>query len=233
MADSCCRPIHASIRTGASTGAGRREEAAHFPHLSLRSGQRREPARRQLRDRHGRLRPDGPRCADQDKERDRSDAVVPPLLPRGHLRLLRDEHRRRQHAGVHAGLRGHRQSRGPDLPVAAHAGGEGPGAGPHAVLRAVRRGEAVAADPHAGTRRIASAPSQRKTRKGSTGPPPASCAPAVRLPARATGGTRTATWDPRRCSPPTAGSSTAATRRPGRGSMHWKTLSGSIAAIRS
>ena len=63
------------------------------------------PARRQLRDRHGQLRADGSRRADQDQERDRSDAVVPPVLPRGHLRLLRDEHRRREHAGLHARLR--------------------------------------------------------------------------------------------------------------------------------
>ena len=28
--------------------------------------------------------------------------TLPPLLPRGHLRLLRDEHRRREHAGLHA-----------------------------------------------------------------------------------------------------------------------------------
>ena len=45
---------------------------------------------------------------------------------------------------------GHPVARGEHLSVAAHAGGEGPGAGPHAVLRAVRGGEAVADDPHAG-----------------------------------------------------------------------------------
>ena len=82
-------------------GAGRREEAAHLPHLSLRSGQRREPAHRHLRGRPGQLRADGSGCADQDQERDRSHADVPPFLPRGHLRLLRDEHRRREHAGLH------------------------------------------------------------------------------------------------------------------------------------
>ncbi len=32
----------------------------------------------------------------------RSDADLPPLLPRGHLRLLLDEHRRHQHARLHA-----------------------------------------------------------------------------------------------------------------------------------
>ena len=48
------------------------------------------------------LRPDGSGRADQDQERDRSDADVPPLLPRRHLRLVRDEHRRREHARLHA-----------------------------------------------------------------------------------------------------------------------------------
>ena len=58
-----------------------------------------------LRAGHGELRADGPGRAAQDQERDRSDAVVPPLLPRGHLRFVRDEHRRREHAGLHARLR--------------------------------------------------------------------------------------------------------------------------------
>ena len=62
----------------------------------------REPAHRHLLRRPRRLRADGPRRADLDQERDRSDADLPPLLPRGHLRLLRDEHRRRQHARLHA-----------------------------------------------------------------------------------------------------------------------------------
>jgi hypothetical protein len=37
------------------------------------------------------------------QEQDRPDADLPPLLPRGHLRLLRDEHRRHQHARLHQG----------------------------------------------------------------------------------------------------------------------------------
>ena len=44
---------------------------------------------------------DGPRRADLDQEQDRSDADLPPLLPRGRVRLLRDEHRRHQHARLH------------------------------------------------------------------------------------------------------------------------------------
>ena len=38
-----------------------------------------------------------------DQEQGRSDADAAPLLPRRHLRLLRDEHRRRQHARLHQG----------------------------------------------------------------------------------------------------------------------------------
>ena len=72
------------------------------------------------------------------------DAFLPPILPRRHLRFLRDEHRRRQHAGLHAGLRRRRRRRGADPSAAAHAGRQGPCPGPHAVLRAVRCGEAVA-----------------------------------------------------------------------------------------
>jgi succinate dehydrogenase / fumarate reductase iron-sulfur subunit len=59
--------------------------------------------------------------ADQDQERDRPDADLPPLLPRRHLRLVRDEHRRHQHARLH---QGHRRVRGdvkiyplPHMPV--------------------------------------------------------------------------------------------------------------------
>ena len=54
--------------------------------------------------------PDGPGRADQDQERGRQRADLPPLLPRGHLRLLRDEHRRPQHAGLHPGDRRHRRA---------------------------------------------------------------------------------------------------------------------------
>ena len=66
-------------------------------------GRRREPAHRHLFRRHRRLRADGARRAALDQEQDRPDADVAPLLPRGHLRLLRDEHRRHQHARLHQG----------------------------------------------------------------------------------------------------------------------------------
>lgn len=38
--------------------------------------------------------PDGPGRTHQDQERDRHHPHLPPFLLRGHLRLLRDEHRR-------------------------------------------------------------------------------------------------------------------------------------------
>ena len=125
------------------------------------------------------------------------------------------------------------QQRSAHLSAAAHAGGEGPDPRPHAVLCAVRRGEALADRRARRRRRIASACSPRKTRKRSTGPRPASCAPAAPRPAPATGGTPTATWGPRRCWRPIAGSSTAATKPPASGSMRWKIRSGCIAATPS
>ncbi len=161
-----------------------------------------------------------------------TDADVPPLLPRRHLRLVRDEHRRHQHARLHQG-HGRDQGRREDLSVAAHAGDQGPRAGPHQLLRAVRVGEAVAADAHAGAARPRAACSRRRTRRRSTGRRPASCARAARRAARATGGTATATSGPRRCSRPTAGSSTRATRPPASGSTSSRIRSACIAATRS
>ncbi len=38
-----------------------------------------------------------------DQRRDRFDADVPPFLPRRHLRLVRDEHQRRESPGLHDG----------------------------------------------------------------------------------------------------------------------------------
>ena len=101
--------------------AGGREAGARVQDLPLRPGVGREPARRHLRGRHGELRPDGSGRPDQDQERDRSDTDVPPLVPRRHLRLVRDEHRRPQHARVHAGERRHPRH-DQDLSAAAHAG---------------------------------------------------------------------------------------------------------------
>ena len=162
----------------------------------------------------------------------RLDAHLPPLLSRGHLRLVRDEHQWREPPRLHHRAQGPR-GRGPHLSAAAHAGGQGPGAGPHQLLRPVRGGEAVAADAHAAAAGSRAPAEQGRSRSRSTGPPPASCAPAARPPARATGGTASASSGPRRCWPPTAGSSTAATRRPASGSMSSRTPSGCTAATRS
>ena len=76
------------------------------------------------------------------------------------------------------------------LSAAAHAGGQGPGAGPDAVLRAVRLIKPWLQD-RARRRRTASACSRRRTAPSSTACTNASCAPAARPPARATGGTAT------------------------------------------
>ena len=139
--------------------AGRRARAA-VPHLPLGPGLARAAPRRHLRHRPRPLRPDGSRRAHQDQERGRRDRHVPPLLPRGHLRLLRDEHRRRQHARLHAADRRH-QGRGEGLPAAAPAGREGPRARPDAVLRAVRRGRAVAQGRIGAARRRRAPPGAR------------------------------------------------------------------------
>lgn len=47
------------------------------------------------------MRHNGARCARIDQGAARSDIVLPKILPRGHLRMLRDEHRRCQYLGLH------------------------------------------------------------------------------------------------------------------------------------
>ena len=121
---------------------------------------------------------------------------------------------------------------GEDLSAAAPAGGEGPGAGPDELLRAVRLDRAVAADRRRRRRRRSGSRATR-TAPSSTASTNASCAPAARPRARATGGIRTAISAPRRCCRPTAGSRTAATRRPASGSTISRIRSGSIAATPS
>ena len=75
--------------------------------------------------------------------------------------------------------------------------------------------------------------SRSTTAASSTGSTNASCAPAARPPARATGGTATATSGRPRCCMPIAGSSTAATRRPASGWTSSRIRSSSTAATRS
>ena len=208
------------------------KQVRSVPHLPLRSGVGREPARRHLRGRHGELRADGSRRADQDQERDRSDADVPPLVPRGHLRLVRDEHRRRQHARLHAGQRRHPRRR-QDLSAAAHAGHQGSGAGPHGLLCAVRLGEAVAADAHAGAAgpRAAAVEGGPGKDRSARGLHPVrlllDVLPELLVEQRSLPRARRPCW--RRI----AGSSTRATRRPASGSTRSRIRSGCIAATRS
>ena len=59
------------------------------------------------------LRADGARCADPDQSEHRLLADFPALVPRGHLRLLRDEHQRREPPRLHDvdGGPGQRRSR--------------------------------------------------------------------------------------------------------------------------
>ena len=112
-------------------GAERRQEAEALPDLPLRARERAEPAHGHVRARPRRDRADGPGRAGQDQDRGRQHAHLPPLLPRGHLRQLLDEHRRRQHARLHARDRGLARRRH-DLPAAAHERGQGPGRRPRA-----------------------------------------------------------------------------------------------------
>ena len=190
----------------------RRGQAAEdVQDLSLRSRQRRQPALRHLHDRSRQMRADGPRRADQDQERDRPDADLPPLVPRGDLRVVLDEHGRPQRPRLHHRDRGH-QGRGPDHPAAAHGGGQGPRPRLHPFLRPIRLDPAVAEVGDARRRRARSGCSRPTTAPSSTASTSASCAPAARPAARAIGGTPTSSSARRSCSRPIAGSPTAATR---------------------
>ena len=161
--------------------------AARISRLSLRSGQRGQSAHRHLLRRSRRLRADGARRAAVDQEQDRPDADAAPLLPRGHLRLVLDEHRRLQHARLHQGD-GRDQGRDPDLSAAAHAGDQGSGARPFDLLRAAPLDRAVAEDDDAGAGDRMAA-ERSPSASGSTGSTSASCAPAARPRARPIGGT--------------------------------------------
>ena len=156
---------------------------------------RAESAPRHLRNRYGRLRSDGSRRPDQDQERDRYRSELSPLLPRGHLRIVRHEHRRQERSRLHQRLR-RRQGRGQDLSAAAHAGDQGSGPGPRPTSMPSTPRSSPGCRPARPRRPTASGCSPRRIRRRSTGLPPASCAPAARPAARATGGTATATSGP-------------------------------------
>ena len=131
------------------------------------------------------------------------------------LRLRRHERRRHQHASLHqAHRRG--EGRGAHLPLAAHAVVKdlvpdmADFYAQYASIEPWMKTDTAPRPRPSGCRR-------RRTARSSTASTSASCAPAARRAARATGGTAIATSAPRPCCRPTAGSSTAATRRPARG----------------
>ena len=192
---------------------------------------RRQPALRPLHHRPRPMRADGPRRPDQDQERDRPDPDLPPLLPGGHLRVVRDEHGRTQRPRLHDPDRA-TEGRGSDHAAAAHGRGQGFGAGPDACIRPICADPAVAEDREPGAVARAAAVA-RRTAPSSTASTNASCASAARRAARAIGGTPTSSSGPRSCSRPIAGSSTAATRRPASGSTRSRTRTACTAATRS
>ena len=189
------------------------------------------PAHRHLFRRPRRLRADGPRRADLDQIQDRFDAHLPPLLPRGRVRLVRDEHRRGQYARLHPR---HRRGRGAgdDLSAAAPGSDQGSGARSFGLLRPARLDRAVAQDgyPGAGEGMAAVAGGAGEARR------PLRVHPLRLLldllpellvePA-------TAIWVRRSCCRPIAGSSTRATKRRASGSTISRIRSASIAATRS
>ena len=69
---------------------------AGVPHLSLEPRRWAEPAHGHLLGRGSHVRAHGAGCADQDQKRDRPHPHLPPVVPRGHLRVVLDEHRRHQ-----------------------------------------------------------------------------------------------------------------------------------------
>ena len=149
------------------------------------------------------VRADGARCAHQDQERDRPDADVPALLPRGHLRLVLDEHRRHQRARLPQGDRGD-PGRRQDLSAAAYGRWSRISCrtSPISTPSTARSSPGSRPTPR---RRRRSGNSRARTARSSTGSTSASCAPAARPRAPAIGGTRTAISDRPRCSRPTAG----------------------------
>ena len=211
------------------TGA---RNVTRVPHLSLEPGRRRQPAHRHLLRRPRRLRADGSRRADLDQEQDRPDADLPPLLPRGRVRLLRHEHRRHQHARLHQG-HGRDQGHGQDLSAAAHAGGQGPRAGPDELLRAVRLDRAVAARPVRRRRRRNGSRATRTAPKLDGLYECILCACCSTVVPELLVELRPLSRPGRAAAGQPLDRSTAATRRPASGSTISKTRSGSIAATPS
>ena len=103
------------------------------------------------------------------------------------------------------------------------------------LLQPTRYGglEASPVEFYRAVRLIASACNPNPTRKRSTGRRRASCVPAVPQPVPVIGGTPSATWGRRRCSPLTAGSSIHVMRRPASDSMSSRIRSACTAATPS
>ena len=205
---------------------------ARVQDLSLEPGRRQESQHRYLLRRHPRLRPDGARRPDLDQEPHRSDADLPPLLPRGRLRLLRHEHRRPEHARLHQVDARRQGRRGQDQSAAAPAGGEGPGARPDQFLRAICLDRALAEDHDADAAEGMEAEPRgsREARRPLRMHPLRlllDLMPELLVEQRALSRSRRAAAGRR------AGSRTAATRPPASGSTISKIRSGSIAATPS
>ena len=164
-----------------------------------------------LRGRSRQLRADGPRRADQDQIGAGPGPHLPPLLPRGDLRLLLDEHGRHERPRLHHRDRGS-EGRDQDHAAAAHGRDQGPRPRFHPFLRPICLDRALAEDQDADARRARSGCNRPRTGRSWTGSTSASCAPAARPPARAIGGIRTSSSARPSSSRPIAGSPTAATR---------------------
>ena len=98
------------------------------------------------------------------KNESRFDSHLPAVLPRRRVRVLRDEHRRHQHAGLHQ-IHCRRQERSAHLSAAASGSDQGSGARPDPLLCAVSRDRTLAEDRHTRARARASAV-PRGPRKG-------------------------------------------------------------------
>ena len=84
----------------------------------------------------------------QDQDRAGPDPHLPPLLPRGDLRLLLDEHGRQERPRLHHRDRGS-EGRGPDHAAAAHGRDQGPRPRFHPFLRPICLDRALAEDQDA------------------------------------------------------------------------------------
>ena len=119
-----------------------------------------------------------------------------------------------------------------NLSAAAYGGRQRSRAGYDQFLCSAQVNRAVAQDRHGRLRRR-NGSSPAKIAASSTGSTNAFCVRAVRHPARAIGGIRTAIWARPSCFRRTVGSSIAVTKRRANGSMALKIRTGFIAATRS